>query len=149
MDYIVIIAIAIAILASTINDAQKRRRRAQNTPQEPDIQPMHDEVGRPAPQPMQTTVRPKVQRPQRQPQQAMPEEVRAAIEYAQQRAAKSRKAQRQHPQPTKPVTVAKESKTAQPAATNEQTRQGSAKPFDIERAIIYSEILQPKYKEYE
>ena len=37
-------------------------------------------------------------------------------------------------------------KTAQPAA---EERHEAIRSFDPERAVIYAEILQPKFKEYE
>ena len=142
-DYIVIIAIAIAFVASTYNDAQKRRRRAQNTPQQPEAQ--QPEAYNTPMMPTPNLSRPK--HPQ-QPQQELPAEVRAAMEYARQRAAKK---QRTAP-PTHSVQIGKAqsspytSAQTKPEATKQQ---GSEERFDLERAVIYSEILQPKYKEYE
>ncbi|MBO5685486.1 MAG: hypothetical protein J6R73_02745 [Alistipes sp.] len=142
-DYIVIIAIVIAFVASTYNDAQKRRRRARNTPQQPEMQPAEKHSI-----PVMPT--PSLSRPKHplQPQQELPAEVRAAMEYARQRAAKK---QRTAP-PTHSVQTGKAQSSPNKAAQAKPApnqQQGSEERFDLERAVIYSEILQPKYKEYE
>lgn len=139
MDYIVIIAIIVAFVASTYNDAQKRRRRAQNAPQKPQMQPNEEYIPEmPIPKP----ARPK--RPQFLPKE-IPAEVQAAMEYSRQRIAKNKRAA----QASNALTSVSHTNQSAQAGQEQDKQQGSDEQFDLQRAVIYSEILQPKYKEYE
>lgn len=139
MDYIVIIAIIVAFVASTYNDAQKRRRRAQNAPQKPQMQPDEEYIPEmPIPKP----VRPK--RPQFLPKE-IPAEVQAAMEYSRQRIAKNKRAA----QASNAHTSFSHANQSAQAGQEQDKQQGSDEQFDLKRAVIYSEILKPKYKEFE
>ena len=142
MDYIVIIAIIVAFVASTYNDTQKRRRRAQNAPQKPQMQPNEEYISEmPIPKP----ARPK--RPQFLPKE-IPAEVQAAMEYSRQRIAKNKRAAHAT-QASNAHTSASHANQSAQAGQEQDKQQGSDEQFDLKRAVIYSEILQPKYKEYE
>ena len=145
MDYIVIIAIIVAFVASTYNDAQKRRRRAQNAHQKPQMQP--DEKCIPE-MPIPKPARPK--RPQFLPKE-IPAEVQAAMEYSRQRVAKNKRAAHaaHAAQASNAHTSVSHANQSAQAGQEQDKQQGSEERFDLERAVIYSEILQPKYKEYE
>lgn len=60
--------------------------------------------------------------------------------------------QRTAPKPIKPtIRQAKTASATPPIAREEQGSRAAeiAREFDLERAVIYSELLDPKYKEYE
>lgn len=151
MDFSIIIIIAITILASVYNDAQKRRRAMNQTPQEPEESPMEQAQPQLHEEPRKCMPRP-----------AMSEESLKRIQEFHKRIEQARlqqQEQRRIPQPQRPLEEQTEplkriQRPTKPlkkttAKSDNDTQQGSESHFDIEQAIVYSEILQPKFKEYE
>ena len=143
MDITIIIAIVAVIIASAYNDAQKRRRATQEDQESP-IEPTLDEPIRPE-SPMDLPQKqipwPRLESFPR-PSHAFPGDT-THLEAFQRKI----KAANQATTPTKRV-VAKAAPTTNEAKRANETR-CTEEPFDAKRAIIYSEILQPKFKEYE
>ena len=144
MDGFGIIVFVAIILLSIFNNQKKPKKSSPEKPFDP-FDPMGP-FGMPQPPTPATPPPAKPQRPKTRTilkGDSVGEQI-ANILREQQKTAKNTR-QTNAPQPT--------IQPAAPAQPIEQTPakpQGEARPaFDLQQAIIYSEILQPKFKEYE
>ena len=142
-DIIIVVWVAMIVLGSIVNAANKRRQKGeQSEPEEEPVQPTRPIVIRvPAP---------RATKPYSEAQSLEGESLETIAPEGSYKATFKPKAMRR---PTKtPQVQHKPAKTDKPtpsAAPHQEEKHELARDFDLERAVVYSEILKPKYQEYE
>ena len=141
-DIIIIVWVAMIVLGSIINAVNKRRQQGeQSEPEEEPAQPARPIIIRvPAP---------RATKPYSEAQSLEGESLETIAPEGSHKASFKPKAPHR---PTKtPQTQYKPIKNAKTdkQITPMEEKHELARDFDLERAVIYSEILKPKYQEYE
>ena len=141
-DIIIVVWVAMIVLGSIVNAANKRRQKeVESEPEEEPAQPARPIVIRvPAP---------RATKPYSEAQSLEGESLETIAPEGSYKASFKPKAPHR---PTKtPQTQYKPSKNAKTdkQITLVEEKHELARDFDLERAVVYSEILKPKYQEYE
>ena len=142
-DIIIVVWVAMIVLGSIINAANKRRQKeVESEPEEEPAQPARPIIIR-VPAPRTAT-------PHSEAQSLEGESLETIAPEGSYKAAFKPKAVHR---PTKaPQVQHKPVKTEKPTpsvAPHQEEKHELARDFDLERAVVYSEILKPKYQEYE
>lgn len=141
-DIIIVVWVAMIVLGSIVNAANKRRQKeVESEPEEEPAQPARPIVIRvPAP---------RATKPYSEAQSLEGESLETIAPEGSYKASFKPKAPHrptQTPQTQyKPIKNAKTDKQITPVEEKHEL----ARDFDLERAVVYSEILKPKYQEYE
>ena len=141
-DIIIVVWVAMIVLGSIINAANKRRQKeVESEPEEEPVQPTRPIIIRvPAP---------RATKPYSEAQSLEGESLETIAPEGSYKAAFRPKAPHRPTKPPqtqyKPIKNAKTDKQITPMEEKHEL----ARDFDLERAVVYSEILKPKYQEYE
>ncbi len=165
MDFLWIIILAAGAIASIMQKNQERQRRT--APMEDD-EPAHDprqewerRIRRMMGEPDSGPVPAEHQRPATPASVQLPGRTAGHTDADRQHSAHQKATRHKHPEPavTAPSNRPTQRRhTAATAPTGDSRAAGQADPdrtgkitdeFDLERAIIYSEILKPKFEDYE
>ena len=159
-DIIIVVWVAMIIIGSLINAANKRRAKEQTaeeqlpTPEE--IREILQREQRPM-RPKATAQRPTTPAYETLEGQSIESESLERVEPYAPNAARTRKKSKSAPgtattkRTAQRATAPAQSRPATQPTASQQGMEGQdlARDFDLERAVVYSEILRPKYQDYE
>lgn len=141
-DIIIVVWVAMIVLGSIINAANKRRQKeVESEPEEEPAQPARPIIIR-VPAPRTATPHTEAQSLEGESLETIAPEGSHKAAFrpkAPHRPTKAAQTQR------KPIGKTKTDKQITPMEEKHEL----ARDFDLERAVVYSEILKPKYQEYE
>lgn len=144
-DIIIVVWIAMIVLGSIINAANKRRQKGE--PSEPEEEP-----AQPARPIVIRVPAPRTEKPYGEAQSLEGESLETIAPEGSFKAIFKPKAP-QRPKAATPqhktVSKAKTEKLTPTVTAHREEKHELARDFDLERAVVYSEILKPKYQEYE
>ncbi len=156
-DIIIVVWVAMIIIGSLINAANKRRAKEQTAEEQLPTPEEIREILQREQRPMRPNTAPQHPAYETLEGQSIESESLDRVEPYAPNVARTRKRQKSAPstattkRTAQRATAPAQSRPAtQPAASQQGTeREDLTCDFDLERAVVYSEILRPKYQDYE